>query len=150
MAFGHCKMQGPGEEKPIHTFVGLRAILLSATLAVAMAGSLSGSEQLVGNVTATASHEMAGYPGGVASIVNGLGLDTAGLVHTADWHHMWCADAYELSGHLNPNPGPTPGPAWVRFEFDKVYCLSTMWVWNFNESGHKEVNDFRMEDPWRL
>ena len=73
------------------------------------------------NVTATASSSVAGK--GPENAVNGSGLDSTGLLHgnqcTAS---MWLSD----------NAGPLP--AWILFEFDNVYKLHEMLVWNFNET----------------
>jgi endoglucanase len=40
-------------------------------------------------------------------------------------------------GYSNPHPGTyNPGSGawtWIKFEFDKTYTLSELWVWNYNE-----------------
>ena len=35
----------------------------------------------------------------------------------------------------HPNPGTVRGPHWVRYDFDRVYALAEMWIWNFNENA---------------
>jgi hypothetical protein len=73
------------------------------------------------NVTATASSSSVDK--GPENAVNGSGLDSTGLLHgnqgTGD---MWLSD---IAG---------PQPTWILFEFDNVYKLHEMWVWNSNES----------------
>jgi len=73
------------------------------------------------NVTATASSSAADK--GPENTVNGSGLDSSGLLHdTVGDKHMW------LSGIAGPQP------AWIEFQFNNVYKLYEMWVWNSNES----------------
>jgi hypothetical protein len=67
------------------------------------------------NVTATASSAQAGS--GPERTVDGSGLDkTDG--HSTDQKDMWWS--------LNQSP------SWIQYEFDQVYALHEMWVWNFN------------------
>jgi serine/threonine protein kinase/Tol biopolymer transport system component/tetratricopeptide (TPR) repeat protein len=67
------------------------------------------------NVTATASSAQAGS--GPERTVDGSGLDkTDG--HSTDQKDMW----WSL---------PT-APHWIQYEFDRVYTLHELWVWNFN------------------
>ncbi len=49
--------------------------------------------------------------------MDGSGLDKSDG-HSTDQKDMW----WSL---------PTP-PNWIRYEFDKVYTLQELWVWNFN------------------
>jgi len=67
-------------------------------------------------VTSNATSE----PGaGPENAVNGSGLNAAGQ-HSTDNAHMWV--------------GSTGGaePVWIQFEFDKVYLLHELQVWNYN------------------
>jgi hypothetical protein len=68
------------------------------------------------NVTATASSSQAGM--GPENTVNGSGLN-ADDQHDTNLMTMWM----------------TPGgkPAWIEYEFDKVYKLHELWVWNSNQ-----------------
>jgi hypothetical protein len=68
------------------------------------------------NITATASHASSAGP---ENTVNGSGLD-ADDRHSMNAADMWLADA-----------GPDE-PAWIQYEFDRVYTLHQMWVWNYN------------------
>ena len=73
------------------------------------------------NITATASSSSPFK--GPENTVNGSGLDETGLLHGKDGDDtMWLSD---VTG---------PQPTWIEFEFDGVYKLHEMWVWNSNES----------------
>ncbi len=73
------------------------------------------------NVTATASSSAVDK--GPENTVNGSGLDGSGLLHGNQCTEtMWLSD---IDGPL---------PAWILFEFDNIYKLHEMWVWNSNES----------------
>jgi len=58
--------------------------------------------------------------------INGSGLTQDG--HSTTLAHMWFS-------------GKTPQPAWIRYEFDQVYKLDQMWVWNSNQ-GTEPTNGF--------
>jgi len=36
-------------------------------------------------------------------------------------------------GASNPHPGTEPGAAWIKYQFDQIYDLGTLWVWNQNQ-----------------
>jgi hypothetical protein len=73
------------------------------------------------NVTATASSSAPDK--GPENTVNGSGLDSTGLLHGNQGEGtMWLSDT------------DAPQPAWIIFEFDNVYKLHELWVWNSNES----------------
>jgi hypothetical protein len=73
------------------------------------------------NIIATASSSEA--VNGPESTVNGSGLDDSGLLHGKDADdNMWRSSA------------TGPQPTWIEFQFDKVYKLHEMWVWNSNQS----------------
>ena len=71
----------------------------------------------IAGVIATASS----YAGnmGPEKTVDGSGL--TGDLHSNDNAHMWLTSP---SGSQ---------PAWIQFQFDKVYKLDQMWVWNSNQ-----------------
>ncbi len=72
------------------------------------------------NIIATASSGGAGR--GPENTINGSGLNDSGLLHGKDGeNNMW------LSGATGPQP------SWIEYEFDNVYKLHEMWVWNYNE-----------------
>ncbi len=88
----------------------------------------------VENITATASSsEEAKVP---ENTINGSGLDDSGLLHGKDAENtMWLSS---ITG---------PQPTWIEFQFDRVYRLHQMWVWNSNGSlepviglGFKDVS----------
>ncbi|HSV99631.1 MAG TPA: discoidin domain-containing protein [Sedimentisphaerales bacterium] len=68
------------------------------------------------NIIATASSSQPGV--GPENTVNGSGLDNY------DGHSTHVKDMWQ-SG--------TVGPHWIEFEFDKVYALHELWVWNSNQ-----------------
>jgi len=73
------------------------------------------------SITATASSSATGQ--GPENTVNGSGLDDSGELHGKESDGtMWLSD---LTGVQ---------PSWIEYEFDRVYKLHEMWVWNYNES----------------
>ncbi len=73
------------------------------------------------NIIATASSSSPDK--GPENIVNGAGLDDSGLLHSNIGDlTMW------LSGVAGPQP------TWIEFQFDKVYKLHELLVWNSNET----------------
>jgi hypothetical protein len=71
------------------------------------------------NIVATASSN--GAKGSPQNTVNGVGLDANDGHSTLD-ADMWISN---LAG---------PQPTWIQYEFDRVYKLDEMWVWNYNMS----------------
>jgi regulation of enolase protein 1 (concanavalin A-like superfamily) len=69
------------------------------------------------NIVATASSSAAGVT--PANTINGSGLNASDQHSMAD-AAMWVSDA---SG---------PQPTWIMYEFDRVYKMYEMWVWNYN------------------
>jgi len=72
------------------------------------------------NITATASSS--DIDKGPENTVNGAGLDATGLLHGKEGDSVW------LSSMMGPQP------TWIEYEFDGVYKLYEMWVWNSNDS----------------
>jgi hypothetical protein len=70
------------------------------------------------NITATASSQSR-PDAGPQNTVNGSGLN-ADDQHSVDLTQMW------MSGNSKPH--------WIQYEFDKVYKLDEMWVWNANQT----------------
>ncbi len=83
-----------------------------------------------GNITATASSSVEGQ--GPENTINNSGLNDDSL-HSTETSAMWLSVMED------------PGPAWIQYEFEKVYKLHEMLVWNYNGSsiltwsGIKEV-----------
>jgi hypothetical protein len=74
----------------------------------------------VENIITTASSSSLAK--GPENAINGSGLDESGLLHGKDGDdNMWLSD---IAG---------PQPTWIEFEFDNVYKLHELWVWNSNE-----------------
>jgi hypothetical protein len=55
---------------------------------------------------------------GPQNTINGSGLNTADQ-HSTESTKMWLSNGAK--------------PAWIQYEFDKVYKLAEMWVWNANQ-----------------
>jgi hypothetical protein len=73
------------------------------------------------NTTATASSSEPDK--GPENTVNDSGLDDSGLLHgNESLNTMWLSSRDETQ------------PTWIEYEFDNVYKLHEMWVWNSNES----------------
>jgi len=70
------------------------------------------------NVTATASSAQQADMG-PENTINGSGMDANDL-HSTDETTMWLSSIEPLG-------------AWIKYEFDKVYKLHEMWVWNSNQ-----------------
>ncbi|NLH41577.1 MAG: hypothetical protein GX448_07030 [Planctomycetes bacterium] len=69
------------------------------------------------NVTATASSQSRADTG-AQNTVNGSGL-SAGDQHSTELTQMW------MSANSKPH--------WIQYEFDKVYKVDELWVWNANQ-----------------
>ena len=80
------------------------------------------------NVTATASSSH-NADMGPEKTTNSSGLDAAGLHGTTD-NTMWLSNATAAK------------PAWIQYEFDRVYKLQEMWVWNSNQSVEVTTTGF--------
>jgi hypothetical protein len=70
----------------------------------------------VTNITATASSTAAGSD--PANTINGSGL--TGDLHSTATTAMWAT------------AGNVTSPVWIRYDFDRLYKLQEMWVWNYN------------------
>lgn len=60
---------------------------------------------------------------------DGSGIKRGRLSHSNSYRHMWLTDVLMD----NPNHGTVSGPVWIRFEFDQLYKLESLWVWNYNQ-----------------
>ncbi|MEN6337988.1 MAG: LamG-like jellyroll fold domain-containing protein, partial [Phycisphaerales bacterium] len=69
------------------------------------------------NITATASGNSR-QDTGPQNTVNGSGLDASDQ-HSVELTQMWMSN--EAS------------PKWIQYEFDKVYAIDELWVWNANQ-----------------
>jgi hypothetical protein len=80
-------------------------------------------------ITATASSTMAGSS--PANTINQSGLSDD--LHSTDRAAMWSSES-----------GVT-APVWIQYDFDQVYKLYEMWVWNYN-SEFEYVLSFGLKD----
>ncbi|MGD2093878.1 MAG: hypothetical protein PVH77_02615 [Phycisphaerales bacterium] len=77
-------------------------------------------------IIATASSNEEGK--GPENTINGSGLDESGLLHgNISVDNMW----------LSSRDGNQP--TWIEYEFDKIYKLNEMWVWNSNDSLERVI-----------
>ncbi len=74
----------------------------------------------IGNVVATTNATNVEPGTGPENTVNGSGLDAAGK-HSINAADMWLGELVD-----------TDGPVWIQFEFDGVYKVHEMHVWNYN------------------
>ncbi len=74
----------------------------------------------VTGITATASSKKSAAEG-PENTINGSGL--TGDLHGTDTKTMWLSLSTKSGGTM---------PAWIQYDFDKVYKLYEMWVWNHN------------------
>jgi len=81
------------------------------------------------NITATASSYQEGSE--PENTINGSGLDDD--LHSTTGTHMW----------LTAKDGPQP--TWIQYEFDKLYKLHEIWVWNHN-TGFESYLGFGLRD----
>jgi hypothetical protein len=79
-------------------------------------------------ITATASSQIEGQ--GPEQTINNSGLDANDL-HTKNTEDMWITAEGET------------GPAWIQYEFDKVYKLHEMLVWNYNGASILYIFGFK-------
>ena len=70
------------------------------------------------NISATASSQL-NENQGPEKTINGSGLDANDL-HSTDETGIWVSSMTGLQ------------PTWIQYEFDRVYKLHQMWVWNHN------------------
>jgi len=77
------------------------------------------------NITVTASSTNRASEG-PENTINGSGLDDDDL-HSVESTDMWLSS---LTGDQ---------PSWIEYEFDRVYKLHEMWVWNYNSSVEPAV-----------
>jgi len=88
-----------------------------------------------GSITATASSS---HSERVPSLcINGVGLDTAtGLKHDSSPHTGFHSRHDTDSAPNMPHEGCVNGKHWIEFEFDQIYPLDELWIWNYNEVKH--------------
>jgi len=75
--------------------------------------------QIPGSVVTVAASSSLLDSTGPQKTIDGSGLD--GDLHSTNMEDMWLSDSVG------------PQPTWIEFQFDKVYKLHEMWVWNQNQ-----------------
>ncbi|AQQ69710.1 putative FAD-binding dehydrogenase [Limihaloglobus sulfuriphilus] len=64
--------------------------------------------------------------------VNGEGLDAAGLLHDrSDQYNSAMVNPGSSVPSENGNPAGTAGSAWFMWNFNDLYSLTDIWVWNY-------------------
>jgi hypothetical protein len=76
--------------------------------------------------TVTAS-STASTSGAASTTVGNNGINTANDQHGTTPSTMWLSDS------------KTAGDIWIQYQFDKVYKLDQMWVWNFNSEAEPDL-----------
>jgi hypothetical protein len=61
--------------------------------------------------------------------IDNSGIDANDQCNT-DEKSMWVTPKANAGGKL---------PVWIRYDFDKVYVLDQMWVWNYNSASESDV-----------
>jgi hypothetical protein len=110
-----------------------------AVLVLGLSAGLGFAQQYINPASITATASSVNYQLEPIYSCNGNGL--TGDLHTnniggeppaAGQGTMWLAE------------GPTIDPApWIRYQFDRIYTVNTMWVWNYNQvtpSGGDRTN----------
>jgi hypothetical protein len=69
-----------------------------------------------------------------SATADGSGLN-ASLQHDSNYENMSGANG---GGWITANSAIRKGWAWWKYEFDAVYPLTTMWVWNGNQNAKTE------------
>lgn len=104
-------------------------------LAVAADAPLQQIIRLEGSVVCTAPNERFGA---AMNVVNGSGINEDGFHPFEHWdgagggHGMWITDAGGGGSSAN-NPAGLDCSTWLRFDFNTVYPLGVMWIWNHNQ-----------------
>ena len=71
--------------------------------------------------------------GTAVQTANGTGISLDGRHHGNDpfTHGSWWA---QTNPGGTPRGGTVPGLHWIEYEFDRVYPLERLWIWNYNEA----------------
>jgi hypothetical protein len=108
--------------RKIYLFLGVAVLVLSANSRVFADFVISG-----GNITTSEDNKYLTYGADKTVDWSGMSGSFPALTHDATWQNMW-----NYGGGGPAHPGTTAGASWVKYEFDQVYTLSELWVWNFN------------------
>jgi len=112
-------------------------LVLSALCAASMdfVGNNGSNWDTTGSITASASSS---HPSRVpARCINGSGLDAAtGLKHDSLPTTGFISRHDTDSAPNMPHEGCVNGKHWIEFEFDQIYVLGELWIWNYNEVNY--------------
>ncbi|MEN6384740.1 MAG: discoidin domain-containing protein [Phycisphaerales bacterium] len=82
------------------------------------------------NIIATASSDYGGVqPASKTVDLSGMSGDT----HNNDWLSMWMTSNYDWA------------PWYIQYEFDQIYPLTEMWVWNYNHTITRGIKKCMIE-----
>jgi hypothetical protein len=93
--------------------------------------TVMGSVIMPWSITATESSHLLTYTSGERTI-DLSGLDN--MCHTNNYNDMWLT-ASGGGGSSSNHPIALSCAAWIKYEFDAVYELGNMYVWNYNQGG---------------
>jgi hypothetical protein len=85
----------------------------------------------ISNVTVNNSYNTTSYT--PWNVVNGAGLNYLDWTHANGQNNMWMGG---VDKDTNPSPvglSPDDYSVWYSVEFEEIFNLSIMWVWNFNQ-----------------
>jgi regulation of enolase protein 1 (concanavalin A-like superfamily) len=86
------------------------------------------SYRIAAKITATASQAKSTSEDPCNTVNDAKGL--TGDLQSVDEKTMWVTPKSKDGGKL---------PAWIRYDFDKVYKLDQMWVWNYNSASEGDI-----------
>lgn len=104
--------------------------LIAIVFLFTIAETIASGDPVIEKVAAGEGGEFFPGYGPAWSAVNGRGLDETGLLHSTENEHMWAGSVGEV---LAPRGGCVDGENWIEMEFEHVYKLDQMWIWNYNE-----------------
>jgi endoglucanase len=70
--------------------------------------------------------------------INGSGI--IGDLCDNRWESTWLT-VCDINGIIVPNSENLKCAAWIKFEFNKIYKINEMWVWNYNEEVSRGLKD---------
>jgi hypothetical protein len=113
--------------------LALAGVGSAAELAVGNPNASNGWSSLSAIVSATSSGYMYTLPPSCAVDGSGLDAETGTMMDTNIWNLLWIGPPN--GGVMDPHAGTVnPCLNWIAFEFDKVYPLTLVHIWNYNRS----------------
>lgn len=120
-----------------------KLFLICFVLSLGLAGYARADIAIVQSVTSAGASYVP-----PANTINGSGM--TGDLHDSLYGTLWMtAVGSNGGGFTNPHPGTyNPGAGdwtWIKFDFDRVYPLGELWVWNYNEWTIRGLRDVVIE-----